>query len=287
MQDCGVTRIVLSIAGSDPFGGAGVQADLKTFHAHGVYGMAAIALLTAQNSLGVHRVEHVSPQFLADQLSAVFGDATVNSVKTGALGTAAHVEIVAEQLAGRDVALVIDPVMVSKSGAVLLDADGCNAVRECLFPLATLVTPNLDEVELLLGRGVRERSEINRAARELRDWGARAVLVKGGHRQGAPIDVLCLEGDVYELHAPRVATRHTHGVGCTLSAAIAARLALGEDPLQACALAKEWLTRTLATAPGVGAGQGAVDHLVPVPEGSASGGVPLSGAVTVVRLSHT
>jgi hydroxymethylpyrimidine/phosphomethylpyrimidine kinase len=261
-----VTAIALSIAGSDPSGGAGLQADLKTFQAHAVYGMGIISLLTVQNTRGVRRVEHVSPQLVAEQLDALLDDVVPTAVKTGALGSASHVAVVAERLAGRGLALVVDPVMVSKSGAVLLDADGCATVLARLFPLASVVTPNLDEARLLLGRAIRDPDDIRDAARALVQLGARAVLLKGGHRVGDPIDVLCIGDQLHELHAPRVVTRHSHGVGCTLSAAIAARLALGHDLLEACVLAKRWLTRALASAPGVGGGQGSVNHLAPLPE---------------------
>jgi hydroxymethylpyrimidine/phosphomethylpyrimidine kinase len=261
-----VTAIVLSIAGSDPSGGAGLQADLKTFQAHAVYGMGILSLLTVQNTHGVRRVEHVSPQLLAEQLDALLDDVVPTVVKTGALGSASHVAVVAERLAGRGLGLVVDPVMVTKTGAVLLDADGCAAVLARLFPLASVVTPNLDEARVLLGRPIRDPDDIPDAARALVQLGARAVLLKGGHRAGDPVDVLCIGNQLHELHAPRVVTRHSHGVGCTLSAAIAARLALGHDLLEACSLAKRWLTRALTSAPGVGGGQGSVDHLAPLPE---------------------
>jgi hydroxymethylpyrimidine/phosphomethylpyrimidine kinase len=230
-----------------------------------VYGMGAITLLTVQNSHGVRRVEPVAPQLLTDQLDALFEDIVPGAIKTGALASAAHVSAVAARLWRLQVPLVVDPVMSSKSGAALLDADGCKALREQLLPLATLLTPNLDEAELLLGRPVRDASQIVDAARALRRLGPRAVLLKGGHRAGDPIDVLCTADEVYELRTQRVVTRHTHGVGCTLSAAIAARLALGHELFEACALAKRWLVRALASAPGVGGGQGSVNHLAPLP----------------------
>ena len=228
--------------------------------------MAVISLLTVQNSLGVRRVEHVPPQLLGEQLDALCDDALPRAIKTGALGGAEHVAVVADRLAGRDVELVIDPVMSSKSGAALLDADGCEALKRQLLPLATLLTPNLDEAGLLLGRNVHDPCDVVDAARELVTLGPKAVLLKGGHRAGDAVDVLCVAGEVYELHAPRIATRHTHGVGCTLSAAITARLALGHELLEACCLAKRWLTLALERAPGIGAGQGAVDHLAPLPD---------------------
>lgn len=261
-----MTAIALSIAGSDPSGGAGIQADLKTFHAHGVYGMSVLSLLTVQNTHGVRRVECVAPQLVGEQLDALFVDGLPGAVKTGALGTAAHIGVVVDRLAGRGLKLVVDPVMLSKGGAALLDADGCSALRSLLLPMATLITPNLAEAALLLRRTIRDPDDINAAARALAQLGPGAVLLKGGHRSGDPIDVLCIGDQLHELHAPRVVTQHTHGVGCTLSAAIAARLALGCELLEACTLAKLWLTRALSSAPGVGGGQGSVNHLAPLPE---------------------
>jgi hydroxymethylpyrimidine/phosphomethylpyrimidine kinase len=263
---CGVTAIALSIAGSDPSGGAGIQADLKAFQAHAVYGLSVISLLTAQNSHGVRCVAPIAPQLLAAQLDVLFEDVLPSVVKTGALGGAAHVEVVAERLSGRALPLVVDPVLLSKNGSELLDADGCSALRRLLLPLATLITPNLDEARRLLGRPIEDPSGIRDAARELGELGARAVLLKGGHRHGDPIDVLYAAGELHELHGPRVHTVHTHGVGCTLSAAIAARLALGHDLLEACTLAKRWLTRALASAAAVGGGQGCPNHLEPLAE---------------------
>jgi hydroxymethylpyrimidine/phosphomethylpyrimidine kinase len=262
---CRVSSIVLSIAGSDPSGGAGIQADLKTFHAHGVFGMAAVSLLTVQNTHGVRRVQPIAPDLLSEQIVALFEDAAPHAIKTGALGGAAQVEAVVQALQGRGVPLVVDPVCVSKTGAALLDEAGRAALLERLCPLATVITPNLDEAALLLGRPVREPEDVEVAARELLRFGSQAVLLKGGHRRGEPIDVLCEAGRVSLLRGRRVATAHTHGVGCTLSAAIAARLALGHGLREACELAKEWVTRALETAPGIGAGQGSVNHRAPLP----------------------
>jgi hydroxymethylpyrimidine/phosphomethylpyrimidine kinase len=262
-----VSSISLSIAGSDPSGGAGIQADLKTFHAHGVFGMAAISLLTVQNTHGVRRVQPIAPELLSEQIVALFDDAAPHAIKTGALGGAAQVEAVAEALRGRGrgLPLVVDPVCVSKTGAALLDEAGRAALVARLCPLATVITPNLDEAALLLGRPLRDPDDVEDAARELLRFGSRAVLLKGGHRRGDPIDVLCDAGGVALLNGRRIATRHTHGVGCTLSAAIAARLALGHPLREACELAKEWVTRALETAPGIGAGQGPLNHRAPLP----------------------
>lgn len=264
-----MTPIALTIAGSDPSGGAGLQADLKTFAAHRVFGMAAVSLITVQNTCGVLRSVLVGAELLREQLAAVFDDAPPHAVKTGALGAREQVEAVADVLchgAGLDPPLVIDPVCMSKNGSVLLDGAGRSALLERLLPRAALITPNLDEAALLLGRPVGSADQIAAAGRALLALGARAVLIKGGHRAGDPIDVLCTTDGCIELSAQRVLTRHTHGVGCTLSAAIAARLARGADVPTACRLAKRWLTCALATAPGVGTGQGAVNHLAALPE---------------------
>jgi hydroxymethylpyrimidine/phosphomethylpyrimidine kinase len=261
-----VTPIALSIAGSDPSGGAGVQADLKTFHAHGVFGMGVISLLTVQNTYGVRRVELVDPALIAQQIDALLQDAPPHAIKTGALGGEAQVNAIADALEACRVPLVIDPVCVSKTGAILLDAEGRAALVQRLCPRASLLTPNLAEASLLLGRPIRDPDDLGEAARALLALGVPAVLLKGGHRAGAPIDLLCEQGQLRELHAPRIETPHTHGVGCALAAAIAARLARGTPLTEACALAKQWLTRALETAPGVGGGQGSLNHWAPLPD---------------------
>lgn len=263
-----VTPIALSIAGSDPSGGAGIQADLKTFHAHGVFGMGVVSLLTVQNTQGVRRVELVEPALLEQQIGALLDDTPPHAIKTGALGGAAQVNAIADALSGSRAPLVIDPVCVSKTGAILLDAAGRAALVQRLCPIACLLTPNLAEAGLLLGRSLRDPDDLGEAARALLAFGVPAVLLKGGHRAGAPIDLLCSEGQLLELHGPRIETPHTHGVGCALAAAIAARLARGTPLAEACALAKRWLTHALETAPGVGSGQGTLNHWAALPEAS-------------------
>lgn len=263
-----MTAIALSIAGSDPSGGAGIQADLKTFHSHRVFGMAALSLLTVQNTWGVRRVELVSPDLLAEQIAAVLEDEPPGAIKTGALGGVDQVRAVAAAFAARpELPLVIDPVCLSKTQAQLLDAAGRAALLELLLPRAVLITPNLAEAALLLGREIADEPRaLAEAGRAFLALGARAVLLKGGHRRGDPVDVLCTDGASLELHAPRIATRHTHGVGCSLSAAIAARLALGHGLEDACALAKRWISSALASAPGIGGGQGPLDHFAALPD---------------------
>lgn len=259
-----MSPIALTIAGSDPSGGAGLQADLKTFHQHGVYGMAVVSLLTVQSTRGVTRVDPVSAELLAQQLDHLLVDLTPGAAKTGALGNAALVEVVAARGKAFSFPLVVDPVMISKHGHPLIDASAVTAVKERLLPVSFLLTPNTQEAAALTGRTVETLAQSKDAAKALAQLGARHVLVKGGHLDGAPIDVLLTEGTLHELHAERIDTKHTHGTGCTYSAAIVARLALGAPLLTAVTEAKAWLTRAIATAPGIGSGVGPVNHFAPL-----------------------
>lgn len=258
-------KVALTIAGSDSGGGAGIQADLRTFAAHGLHGASAITAVTAQNTVAVVDYVALEPRMVVAQIEAVASDMPVAAVKTGMLANRAIVEAVAEAVARlRLPHLVVDPVMVAKSGDRLLDAAAEAAYRERLFPLAEVVTPNLPEAEALLGRSVRTLEAMTQAARDLHAFGPRAVLVKGGHLEGAPVDVLFDGQRVDELLAPRIDTRNTHGTGCTLSAAIAARLALGQDVREAVRRAKAYLTEALRGAYTLGRGAGPVDHLHPL-----------------------
>jgi len=253
----------LTIAGSDSGGGAGIQADLKTFHHFGVYGTCALTLVTAQNTLGVHRVERLAPSLVAAQIDAVAEDLRPRAVKSGALGSAAIVEVVATAVARHGLGpLVVDPVMLAKGGADLLDADAVDALRRRLLPAAELVTPNLPEAAALLGgASLESERELAEAARALVALGARAALVKGGHGRGTEvIDVLADRGELLTLRAARIDTPHTHGTGCTYAAAIAARLALGDELAAAVRAAHAYVQRALATAPGLGAGRGPLNH---------------------------
>ena len=260
-----MTPIALTIAGSDPSGGAGLQADLKTFHQHRVYGTSVVSLLTVQNTVGVRRVSVVEPGLVREQLETLLDDVPPSAAKTGALGSVAVVRTVAELARGFTFPLVVDPVMISKHGAPLLDADAQAAVREALLPTATLVTPNGPEAEALSGRPVRNAAEARDAARAIADLGCRGVLVKGGHLEDErAVDVLIWDDAIHELSAPRLATTAGHGTGCTLSAAIVARLALGRPMPEAVDGAKRWLAKALARAPGIGKGVGPVDHLTPL-----------------------
>lgn len=255
-------KVALTIAGSDSGGGAGIQADLRTFAAHGVHGTSAITAVTAQNSVAVTDWVALEPRMVVAQIEAVASDMPVAAVKTGMLANAAILAAVADAVRRLKLHhLVVDPVMVAKSGDRLLDASAEDAYARQLFPLATLVTPNLAEAEALLGRRVRDLASMRAAARALRDTGPSAVLVKGGHLEGDPVDVLWDGRDMLELPGPRIATRNTHGTGCTYSAAIAARLALGASLADAVRGAKEYLTEAIRRSYSVGAGHGPVDHL--------------------------
>lgn len=263
-----MTRVpnVLSIAGSDPSGGAGIQADLKTFAGFGCYGMAAITALTAQNTVGVHGIHAPPAEFIAAQIDAIFEDIEVDAVKIGMLGAGQIVQVVAERLARHGARnIVLDPVLVATSGDSLGAPDVVDALMTRLLPLATVVTPNLPEIARLVGRDVSpDPGDMTRAGLELIGRGARAVLVKGGHGEGAEAtDVLVTEAGAERFSAPRIVTRNTHGTGCTLSSAIAAGLARGAPLARAVAEAKVWLTGALASADhlSVGKGHGPVDHL--------------------------
>jgi hydroxymethylpyrimidine/phosphomethylpyrimidine kinase len=252
--------IALTIAGSDPSGGAGIQADLKTFHQFGVYGEAVIALLTVQNSVRVSRVEVLAPDLVLQQLAAVLEDIPPGAAKTGALGSAEMVDAIARAAAGFTFPLVVDPVMISKHGYPLLADAAIRAVRERLMPLAALVTPNVPEAEALSGIAIRSHDDMRRAAARLHEMGARAVLIKGGHREGDATDLLSDAAGFREFPAPRLETRHTHGTGCTYSAAIAAGLACGLALGDAVAKAKRFIHEAIRTAPQLGRGSGPVNH---------------------------
>ncbi|MHC4922465.1 MAG: bifunctional hydroxymethylpyrimidine kinase/phosphomethylpyrimidine kinase [Planctomycetota bacterium] len=258
-------RIALTIAGSDPSGGAGIQADLKSFHAHGVYGEAVLVALTAQNTRGVTGVHEVPVEFVLRQLDAVFDDIPPHAVKTGMLATAALVEAVAGAMEHRGVEhLVVDPVMVATSGARLLEEDAVDAVRERLVPLAEVVTPNLPEAALLADMDVNDAGSAEEAGRRIVGLGARAALVKGGHGDGgAVVDVLVTgDGAVHRFEHPRIESTSTHGTGCTLSASVAAGLALGRGLQGATEQAVDYVRRAIESAPGLGGGHGPVNHLV-------------------------
>ena len=256
--------VALTIAGSDPSGGAGIQADLKTFHRFGVYGEAVITLITVQNTTRVSRIEVMPPSLVTEQIEAAIEDIEPAAAKTGALGSVEVVEAVARMAAGFRFPLVVDPVMISKHGQPLLPEAAARALRERLLPLAALITPNLPEAEALTGMPVRTLNDMRRAAERLRQMGARAVLVKGGHLEGCATDLLFDGAEWSEFPAPRLETRHTHGAGCTYSAAITAGLARGLALHAAVARAKAFMMAAIATNPGLGRGSGPLNHFAEV-----------------------
>jgi len=265
----------LTIAGSDSGGGAGIQADLKTFSAFGVYGMSVLTAVTAQNTVGVQGVELLSPAFVAAQFTSVVSDIGVDALKTGMLATAEIVTTVAAAIAAAGLTrLVVDPVMVAKSGDHLLAAAAAAAMRDVLLPLALVVTPNLPEAAALIGGGaaasaITTRAGMREAARRLHALGPRWVVVKGGHLvagggDGDTVPDVLFDGAAFEeRETPRLATAHTHGTGCTFSAAMTGCLARGQTVPQAFAAAKAYTHAAIAAAPGLGLGHGPLNHLVP------------------------
>ncbi len=251
---------VLTIAGSDSGGGAGIQADLKTMLALGVHGMSALTAVTAQNSLGVHGVWELPQDAVVAQIRAVVDDIGVDAVKTGMLASPPIVAVVADELAGVGVPVVVDPVGVSKHGDPLLAPEAVATVRTRLLPVATVATPNLDEVRLLTGVDVRTEQDMPAAARAVLDLGARWVLVKGGHLPGDAVDLLSDGRQTVVLRAPRHDNRHTHGTGCTLASAIASFLARGADVPDAVRAAKDYVTGAVGAGFPLGSGIGPVDH---------------------------
>jgi hydroxymethylpyrimidine/phosphomethylpyrimidine kinase len=256
-------RIALTIAGSDSGGGAGIQADLKTFAACGVYGTSAITAITAQNTRGVTAWEPVSTELVIAQIEAIGSDLPPDAVKTGMLATAAIVEAVAATIKELDLPnLVVDPVMIAKGGDRLLQEDAVAAIRTELLKLAEVLTPNVPEAEVLTGTSIRTLDDMRAAARRIRALGPRVVVVKGGHlpSDGQVIDVVCTPDHEFELRGPRIDTRHTHGTGCTFAAAIAAHLALGQSIDDAVRSARAYLEGAIRQAPGLGGGHGPLNH---------------------------
>lgn len=259
-----MTPNILSIAGSDPSGGAGIQADIKSISANGGYAMAALTALTAQNTRGVQGVHPVPPAFLAAQIRTIRDDIRIDAVKIGMLGTADLVAATIEGLAGLEAAVVLDPVMVAKGGDRLLAADAVSALRDLALPRATLITPNLPEAADLLGTDeARTRNEMAAQAKALRALGPRAVLLKGGHLPGADSpDLLSSEAGEQWFDAPRIDTPNTHGTGCTLSSALATWLGRGAAMAEAVTQSKSYLSAAIAAADqlNVGHGHGPVNH---------------------------
>ena len=261
-------RIALTIAGSDPSGGAGIQADLKTFAAFGVYGASAISAVTVQSTRGVETVSPLSADLVTAQIEAVAGDLTIDATKIGMLATSAIVEAVAAAIKELELPLVVlDPVLVSSSGEPLLDADGVRAMCLELLPLARVVTPNIPEAETLSGRRIGSPAEAREAARRIHDMGPAAVIITGGHRDwdeegpGAQVvDLLFDQGQFHEFRTRRLDSTHTHGTGCTFASAVAAGLALGHSVSDAAARAQQYVAGAIAHAPGIGHGRGPLNH---------------------------
>ncbi|MBL8217943.1 MAG: bifunctional hydroxymethylpyrimidine kinase/phosphomethylpyrimidine kinase [Bryobacterales bacterium] len=253
--------VALTIAGSDPSGGAGIQADLKTFHQFGVYGEAVLTLLTVQNTVTVAAVETLDPDFVQRQLEAVLSDIPPQAAKTGALGDGAMIEMIADAAERFTFPLVVDPVMISKHGAPLIAEEARGLLAKLLMPRAFLITPNLHEASALVGFAVETAEAMRQAAVQLRGMGARAVLIKGGHLEGTALDVLCTEDGVFhDYPGERYDTVHTHGTGCTYSAAITACLAMGMPLPEAVGAGKRYIGEAIRTNPGLGHGAGPVNH---------------------------
>ncbi len=254
--------VALTIAGSDSGGGAGIQADLKTFAAHGVYGLSAVTAVTAQNTVAVTGVQEIEPELVSSQIAAVVSDFPVAAGKTGMLSSAATIRAVANAVEEHELRVVVDPVMVAKSGDRLLRPDAVDALREYLLPRAALLTPNLPEASELTGLRIAGEDEMRAAGEKLLGLGARAVLVKGGHLDGDAVLDLFLDGSrVVLLRSHRIHTRATHGTGCTLSAAVAANLALGRTLAEAVKRARQYLRTAMLRAVPLGEGHGPLGHL--------------------------
>ena len=256
-------QTALTIAGSDSGGGAGIQADLKTFAAHGVYGTSAITAITAQNTLGVRAWQAVPVDLVVAQIEAVVSDIGADAVKVGMLATVEIVRAVSraiERLRLRHV--VVDPVMIAKGGARLIEQDAVEELKISLFPHAQVVTPNIPEAEALAGARIQSVTDMIAAARRILQYGPRVVLVKGGHLDTPEsIDVACTASGTFELRGRRIVTRNTHGTGCTLSSAIAANLAKGLDDEEALRAARLYLEGAIQAAPSIGGGHGPLDHM--------------------------
>jgi hydroxymethylpyrimidine/phosphomethylpyrimidine kinase len=252
--------VALTIAGSDPSGGAGIQADLKTFHQFGVYGEAVITLLTVQNTCRVDAVEVMAAQLVLDQLKAVLEDIPPGAAKIGALGSAEVACAVARAAAEFRFPLIVDPILMSTQGPPLAEASAFAIVRRELLPRATLVTPNIPEAEALADIKITGREEMKSAAERIHAQGANAVLIKGGHSEGSATDVFFDGAEWHEFPAPRLDASHTHGTGCTYSAAITAGLASGLGLVEAIGRAKQFIHEAIRTAPRLGRGRGPVNH---------------------------
>lgn len=252
----------MTVAGSDSGGGAGIQADLKTFQELEVFGTSALTAITAQNTLGVQGIYPLSPEAVKEQMESVLSDIGADAVKTGMLFSREIIEVVASILQKYEVRhLVVDPVMVAKGGQSLLQEEAVDAVKRALLPLAEIVTPNIPEAEVLTGMKIETDEDAEEAARRIASWGARHVVIKGGHRATSTATDLLFDGkNFFRLSGERVDTRHTHGTGCTYAAAIAAELAKGNQVLEAAKTAKSFIQAAIANSLGIGNGHGPTNH---------------------------
>ncbi|MBE5803006.1 MAG: bifunctional hydroxymethylpyrimidine kinase/phosphomethylpyrimidine kinase [Clostridiales bacterium] len=255
-------KTALSIAGSDSSGGAGIQADMKTMSAHGIYAMTAITALTAQNTTGVISIQESTPDFLADQLDAVFTDIFPDAVKIGMMANAALIRVIARKLKQYHARhIVVDPVMVATSGSKLMQEDALDTLTHELLPLAELVTPNIPEAEVLSGMRITSAEDMVAAAKHMEQSFSCAVLLKGGHDLNNANDLLCRNGEIRWFHGRRINNPNTHGTGCTLSSAIASNLACGMELDEAVGRAKEYISGALAAMLDLGKGSGPMNHL--------------------------
>lgn len=255
-------RTALTIAGSDSSGGAGIQADMKTMSAHGIYAMTAITALTAQNTMGVISIQNSTPDFLADQLDAVFTDIFPDAVKIGMMVNAALIRVIAQKLKQYHAKhIVVDPVMVATSGSKLMQDDALDTLKHVLLPLAELVTPNIPEAEVLSGMRITSAEDMITAAKHMEQAFSCAVLLKGGHDLNSANDLLCCNGEIRWFYGRRISNTNTHGTGCTLSSAIASNLACGMELADAVKRAKEYISGALAAMLDLGKGSGPMNHL--------------------------
>jgi hydroxymethylpyrimidine/phosphomethylpyrimidine kinase len=255
-------RVALTIAGSDSSGGAGIQADLKTFQAHGVFGMSAVTAVTVQNTQKVYAIQEINPKIVHDQITCLFDDVEIHAVKIGMVSSIELIQAIAKALGSvKPPAVVLDPVMISKSGYRLLKQDAQNALVRYLFPLAEVVTPNIYEAQALIGRKIDHIEDMKTAALDILKLGAKKVVVKGGHLgKGQATDILYDGREFNTLQSHRVETKNTHGTGCTFSSAIAANIALGKPFFEAVTLAKAYVTGAIEHAVSIGKGHGPTHH---------------------------
>ncbi|MFJ5769343.1 bifunctional hydroxymethylpyrimidine kinase/phosphomethylpyrimidine kinase [Psychrobacillus sp. NPDC093180] len=265
-------KTVLTIAGSDSGGGAGIQADIKAISANGAFGMSVITAVTAQNTKEVRSVQQIDLNIIQDQLEAVFDDIQVDAVKIGMLGNVKTVQVVAEALKKyKPKYIVVDPVMISKGGHYLLEKSAVEALKEKILPLSSIVTPNIPEAEVLIGRTLQTEEEMYKACEQIMEMGVDAVLIKGGHLMGPPNDLFYNGVDFHWLKANRIQTKNTHGSGCTLSSAIAANLTKGFTLLEAATLAKQYITTAIKHSLSLGSGHGPTHHFYDLYESSKMG----------------